>query len=1002
MIEASPSVNEHERLKALRHLALMDSPPEQRFDRIVVIARALFDVPIALISLVDEDRQWFKSSIGTSETETPRSLSFCAHAVTSDTALVVEDATEDPRFCDNPLVTGDMKLRFYAGYPIHSPDGHPLGAMCIIDHKPRKFDRNQRLLLKQLASMVDGEICAQPASVDRIPTEEEGRFGRAMQAIGSIISKRSIALLISILVFSAIMLAARVELLSELENKRLQTLASLSETLFNVRGRLETEVNARLHLTHGLAGYVRSGSSRIDRDSFLNFAADLGNSHTGIRSLQLAPDGIVTYLWPEPANNGAFGHNLLEDPKRRAAAMKAIEARNLWVAGPLELIQGGTALIGRRPIFVTDQESGSDTFWGFATVLIDLPPLWEKAGLTELAPNRNIAIRGRDSSGAEGDVFYGSPSVFSGYNLSANVTLPSGSWQIAIAADESISLSDISPARWGFAAGLALIVACLLYFVLRLPFRYARAVDEAKEDLHRSNARFKDAIESLPDGFAVFDADDRLMRCNQKYREFFAVPEQLISLGSRFEDLLRDSVQAGRYVLDDDSPSGRQAYIDSRLDIHRRPASGVIELHLSSGRWLRAEESRVPSGGTIISYTDISELKNKEHELAEEKSRAETANQAKTRFLATVSHELRTPMNAILGLLHLVQSSGNLDTQNQGYIDISYESAEHLLNLLNELLDISKMEAGKLELELVQFDLAELVRKTLRLSSAKAQQKDLMLIDDISEQANAFVRGDAGRIQQVLMNLLSNGIKFTDRGSVTLSLSRPSTDTFLFEITDTGIGFTEEQADALFQPFSQLDSTASRRHEGTGLGLAICRHLVTAMGGTLIAKGQPGGGATFEAKIPLTVVSELTPEPTANTNVFELTAPVSKNMGPCRILIAEDSPANQVVFKAMLKDTEFVIDVVGSGLEAVEALELLDYDAILMDIFMPEMDGLEATRILRSSGKMEGKPIIALTANAMPGDQEKFIKAGMDDYLAKPVTKDELLLMIEKWVLFAS
>ncbi|WP_339781143.1 ATP-binding protein [uncultured Marinobacter sp.] len=998
MPETPQHSNEEERLSALHHLALMDSPPEQRFDRITTIARALFDVPIALITLVDADRQWFKSSIGTDQTETPRCVSFCAHAVTADSALIVEDATLDDRFRDNPLVTGDMHIRFYAGYPIHAPGGQALGAVCVIDQKPRCFDDNERLLLEQLARMVDEEIQARSPIDEEAPTEDDG-FSHRLQRIGSLISRRLVSLAIAVTVFFVIMLVAQADFLNESENERLQKQASLSETLFNLRGRLETELNARLHLTHGLAGYVRSGTTRIESESFQNFAADLGNSLTGIRSLQLAPDGIVSYLWPEESNRRAIGHNLLGDPDRRVAALKAIELQQLWVAGPLDLIQGGTALIGRRPIFVTNLESGVDYFWGFATVLIDLQTLLDEAGFGDLPVDRQIALRGRNGLGAEGEVFYGSPAVFDGYNLNANISLPSGSWQIAIAAEEAVALSGISPVRWSFAIGLSAIISCLLYFLLRLPFRYATAVNKAKQALNRSNVRFKDAIEALPDGFAVFDAGDRLVRCNEKYREFFATTAQLIPLGTRFEDLLRESVESNRYVLDDDSSGGQQDYIETRLQHHRSPTSGGIELHLRAGRWLRAVESRVPSGGTVISYTDISELKNKEHELANEKSRAESANHAKTRFLATVSHELRTPMNAILGLLHLVQSSGHLDKLNQEYVDTTYESAEHLLNLLNELLDLSKMEAGKLELELSYFNLAQVVRKTLKLSEAKAQQKGLRLVDDIGEQANVIVRGDAGRLQQILMNLLSNGVKFTDQGTVTLTASRPTPDRFVFRITDTGIGFTDAQTETLFQPFSQLDSSASRQHEGTGLGLAICKRLIAAMGGTVRAHGIPGCGATFEFEIPLEVLSEAHESLFAPDPDRVVATPASTGRSPIRVLVAEDSPANQVVLKAMLKDTGYVADVVGNGLEAVEALRTLAYDVVLMDIFMPEMDGLEATRIIRSSKKMTGKPIIALTANAMPGDQEKFLEAGMDDYLAKPVTKADLLTMLNKWML---
>ena len=995
MIEPLKPDNEEERLRALRHIALLDTPPEHRFDRITAIARALFNTPIALITLVDEDRQWFKSSIGTNDTETPRCISFCGHAINADSALIVEDASTDPRFHDNPLVLGDMHLRFYAGYPIHSPEGYPIGALCVIDQVPRRFNAGQARLLEQLASMVDEEIRARPLCKASLPDDDH--FGRFLPAIGSFISRRATAGFIAMTVAFAIMFVAQADFLNELENGQLQQQASLSETLFNLRGRLETELNARLHLTQGLAGYVRSGTADIDANSFQNFSADLGGSLTGIRSLQLAPNGVVTYLWPESPNKAAVGHNLMADKNRRDAALKAIEMQQLWIAGPLELMQGGTALIGRHPIFMTSPDTGHEIFWGFSTVLIDLPTLLDVAGFSQLAPKYSVAIRGRNSLGADGDVFYGPASVFQSNNLMAEVALPSGSWQIAIAAEEAVSLRNVSPAKWILASSLAATVSFLLYLVLRLPFHYASAVDKAKDELSRSNTRFKDAIEALPDGFAIFDADDRLVRCNQRYREFFAAPNQLIPLGTAFEDLLKESVYSNRYILDDQTRAGHRQYIAKRLEQHRQPTSGGVEIHLRSGFWLRALESRVPSGGTVISYTDISELKNKEHELANEKSRAESANQAKTRFLATVSHELRTPMNAILGLLHLVQSSGNLDTQEQEYIDTTYESAEHLLTLLNELLDLSKMEAGKLELELSQFNLAQVVRKTLKLSDAKACQKGLRLIDDIRGDADLIVEGDAGRLQQILMNLISNGIKFTTEGQVTLTVQRHGHGRFTFKVTDSGIGFTDQQTQSLFQPFSQLDTTASRRQEGTGLGLAICKRLVAAMGGSIIAKGVPGQGATFELDVSLPVISEMPLLPGTPCIAVSAPTPASANLTPIRILIAEDSPANQVVFKAMLKNTGYITDVVGNGLEAVEALRTLDYDVVLMDIFMPEMDGLEATRLIRNSRRMEGKPIIALTANAMPGDQETFLEAGMDDYLAKPVTKDDLLLMLQKW-----
>lgn len=296
-------------------------------------------------------------------------------------------------------------------------------------------------------------------------------------------------------------------------------------------------------------------------------------------------------------------------------------------------------------------------------------------------------------------------------------------------------------------------------------------------------------------------------------------------------------------------------------------------------------------------------------------------------------------------MVNLLQLSGRLTPKDQEYIEVTNDSAEHLLNLLNELLDLSKMEANKLGLERNEFHLAAIVRKTLKICSNRAEQKHIDLTDDIDPEAETMVRGDAGRLQQILLNLLSNAIKFTDKGSVILSVLKEHTSSsgfqFRFRIQDTGIGFSRDQADTLFQPFFQLDSTASRRHEGTGLGLAICKRLAELMGGGITAEGQPGQGATFELTIPFEASDFLNEqEPIDNCIEEPLT---SSEFEPIRVLIAEDSPANQIVFRAMLENTGYYVDVVGNGLEAVQAARDFDYGIILMDIFMPEMDGIEAT-----------------------------------------------------------
>ncbi|MBY6194600.1 response regulator [Marinobacter hydrocarbonoclasticus] len=1003
MIEAVKPRNEEQRLQALSCIGLLDSATEQRFDHIVAKALKLFDVPIALITLLDSQRQWFKAKSGLKEKETPRNISFCSHTLSNDKPLIVEDTLQDERFQDNPLVLGELNIRFYAGYPIHSPDGYTLGTICILDHKPRSFGDQELKLLRHLAELVDKEIADTPSVDSTLAEDSKKGFGRFLPKLVFFISRRATALSIALLIFFALFATSSRYYLKALESDHLKRQTEISDRLFNIRGRLETELNARLHLTHGLAGLVRASSDNINRGSFLAFANNLGASLSGIRSLQLAPDGVVQFLWPEATKSPALGHDLLADPNRKAIAEKAIATGDMWIAGPLELIQGGTALIGRLPVFlphkVSASRSGTGPFWGFATVLIDLDSLLNTIHFHRLSENYNVAIRGLNGLGPNGDIFVGSPKVFDGNHLAASVSLPAGSWQIGITVPPPPSLSTISVANWVLLVSVSLVISALLYLLLRLPSRYLRAVSQAKRALAKTNARFRDAIEALPEGFAIFDEVDRLVNCNQKYRDFFAQENRPISLGISFEDMFRESINAGLYELPDDRSGGYDQFFADRLSHHRDPSPEGLELKLANQRWLRAVESRIPSGGTVIAYSDVTELKKKEHELAAEKLRAESANEGKTAFLATVSHELRTPLNAILGMLNLLQLSGRLGPKDQEYIDLTHDSAEHLLHLLNELLDLSKMEANKLVFEQSAFNVARVARKTLKLCQSKAEQANITLIEHIDPECEVLALGDVGRLQQILLNLLSNGIKFTDEGSVTLTVTREKPTgkgyQFRFRVEDTGIGFSDSQAATLFQPFMQLDSTASRKHEGTGLGLAICKRLTEFMGGEISAKGKPGAGATFEFTIPFETSGPEIPNESNDDSQEEPDSDLPDK--PVRVLIAEDSPANQIVFKAMLENTGYYADIVGNGVEAVRAAKDFDYDIILMDIFMPEMDGIEATQLIRRSFATKNTPIIALTANAMPGDQDRFLEAGMDDYLAKPLNKSTLVKMLRKY-----
>src|SRR4051812_1618069 len=399
----------------------------------------------------------------------------------------------------------------------------------------------------------------------------------------------------------------------------------------------------------------------------------------------------------------------------------------------------------------------------------------------------------------------------------------------------------------------------------------------------------------------------------------------------------------------------------------------------------------------------IAELNRRQRQtvqLRRAKEAADQAREAKANFLATMSHELRTPLNGIIGFSNLLIETGLDEQQRQYFTKLVRDAGRSLLVIVNDVLDFSKLEAGKLTLDPKPLDLSPLAQSCCRLMEPMAAEKGLTLNLDLAPDLPAWVMGDEQRLRQILLNLLNNAAKFTERGSITVAVSNAgegggSPTRIRFSVADTGIGIPQDKLELLFNRFAQLDSSNTRPFGGTGLGLAISKRLVERMGGTIGVTSTPGEGSTFWFEVPL-------PETQAPATVSQCSpVPITgRESRPARVLLAEDLTTNQILITAILKRAGHQVDVVETGAAAVEAVQRQDYDLVLMDVQMPIMDGLEATRQIRAlEGRVTNIPVVALTAGVLEQDVEACRAAGMDNFVAKPIDADALLEAVARWVL---
>jgi len=489
----------------------------------------------------------------------------------------------------------------------------------------------------------------------------------------------------------------------------------------------------------------------------------------------------------------------------------------------------------------------------------------------------------------------------------------------------------------------------------------------------------RSAIEALGEAFALFGADGRLLLCNGHYRRLIGASSAAGLVGRPYEELLRETLLRGVFTP---SAPDREAWFARHLQLFRSGDSDE-RYPLADGRWIRAINRRTVDGLTVVFRIDITASQR-------QIEAAGAAARSKSEFLANMSHEIRTPLNAVLGMMQLLGHTP-LDAEQAALLGKADGAARHLLGLLNDILDYSKADAGKLALDPQPFELARLLGELRTLLAANLGNRPLQLVVEADPRLPPWLLGDALRLQQVLINLGGNAIKFTAEGRVELQLRLVDADAQAveFAVSDTGIGIAPEQQAVIFDAFSQAEASTTRRFGGTGLGLAISRELVRLMGGELGLHSEPGRGSRFFFTLRL-------PAAAGPAHVLPPPASGGPRLAGLRLLLAEDNALNLEVALKLLSREGAQVDCAGNGYEALAALHGADYDLVLMDMQMPRLDGLQATRALRREPRWATLPVLAMTANASPADRAACLEAGMDGHIGKPFDLDALVATIQR------
>jgi PAS domain S-box-containing protein len=786
------------------------------------------------------------------------------------------------------------------------------------------------------------------------------------------------------------------------ERYALAARAEALQRLGELRDRLNNLLLSDLQLVRGLVSVINL-HPQLDQAHFEQAVQPLFDGRTHLRNVAAAPGMIIRLMVPLAGNEKAIGLDYRHTPAQAEAAERARITRQIVLAGPLPLVQGGVGLIARLPVYLHAPEG--DSFWGLVSAVIDSDTMFHDAGLLDPTLPIAVAIRGADATGPEGKPFLGNHAVFDGQPVTIDLDLPQGAWQLA-----AIPVGGwprhaplYALLRLGYASVAALVLGA--FVVLTRALQRASVARERAEGAQR---QLLAVLEGAPDAMLLIDDRGHIVQANPQAERLFGWPREQLT-GLPLATLVPPNASSPAAMS---GPQGFVAAAAAERDRHvegrgQRADGQYFPVELSLSPLLMDDRPLVAAAIRDVSvrkeveaelerYRTQLEAKVEQRtaQLAAAKDAAEAASVAKSQFLANMSHEIRTPLNAITGMAYLIRRAG-VSPQQAMRLDSLEAASRHLLQVINGILDLAKIESGHLELVREPVQPQRIVHDVVTMLHDTVQAKGLQVLTDVQVPAQPLM-GDATRLQQALLNYTANAVRFTAAGQVLVRVRVEAEEEarlcVCFEVLDTGIGIDPKTLARLFTAFEQADNTSTRSHGGTGLGLVITRRLAQQMGGEAGAESTPGQGSRFwfTAWLDKAGVDAVVPPVPAD-------AAQAASQPRC-VLLVEDDGVNRTIASFLLADLGHRVDVAEDGVQAVVMAQATPYDLILMDMQMPRMDGLEATRRIRSWPGHVHTPIIAITANAFEQDRDACLAAGMDDFVSKPIMPDVLREVLGRWL----